>query len=60
MNDDLTPAEASEETGLSEQTLANYRWRGIGPPFRKVGRTVSYPRVPLREWLDHQIVKPAS
>lgn len=32
------------------QTLANWRTRGEGPKFLRVGRTVVYPLADLREW----------
>lgn len=31
----LTPREAAERLGLSEKTLAQWRWLGIGPAYRK-------------------------
>ncbi|MEU3045093.1 helix-turn-helix domain-containing protein [Streptomyces sp. NPDC006984] len=34
--DRLTPAEAGEIMGVSPQTLANWRWQGIGPAYIKL------------------------
>ena len=33
---------ASEVIGLAPQTLRNYRHRGVGPSFCKVGKAVRY------------------
>jgi hypothetical protein len=41
---------ASTYTGLSRQTLANYRSRGNGPKFVKCGR-IFYYKDDLDEWL---------
>ena len=38
----LLPKEASEILRVSTKTLANWRWRGTGPKFRKHGGTVVY------------------
>lgn len=53
----LTPAEVADELNLAEQTLANMRHRGGGPPFVKVGhRTVRYPREALDQWLRDRLL----
>jgi len=38
----LTPSQAAEFTGLSNQTLANMRSTGRGPAYFKVGKYVRY------------------
>lgn len=38
----LSVKQASMYTGLSESTLNNARWRGDGPPYIKLGRSVRY------------------
>ena len=50
----LLPHEVSEELRIPEQTLANWRWRGIGPRFLKIGKHVRYRRSDLNEWLAGQ------
>lgn len=41
-------AEAAAILGVSRQTVANWRWRGEGPRFRKLGqRLVRYHRADL-------------
>jgi predicted DNA-binding transcriptional regulator AlpA len=51
-----TPKHLSEEEtakilGMSRQTLANWRWQGKGPPYRKIGSRVRYPMDALIKWL---------
>ena len=38
----LTPYQSSQAYGISEGTLANMRYRKVGPRFFKVGRKVLY------------------
>lgn len=40
---DLTPREAAKAIKVSEQTLAHWRVRGEGPPYRKLGAGRSAP-----------------
>lgn len=53
----LTPKETSERTRIPEKTLANWRNRRIGPPFRKFGRRVIYPLDLLEQWERQQTVE---
>jgi hypothetical protein len=39
----LTSKELSDRWRLSDQTLANWRYAGKGPPFTRVGSRVLYP-----------------
>ena len=48
------PRETAELLGLSEQTLANWRWRGCGPPFQKLNGAVRYDPQAVREWAANQ------
>lgn len=48
----LTPRRAAELTGFAEGTLANWRSRGEGPPFRKVGRMIRYSAEELDRFID--------
>ena len=41
-----TPAQVSAYLQKPLQTLANWRWKGEGPPFKKFGRSVRY------DWAD--------
>jgi hypothetical protein len=38
----LNQVELADRWGLSPRTLENWRWRGEGPPFVKIGRKVVY------------------
>lgn len=53
----LTPAEAAERLRIPEKTLANWRNKRVGPPFRKFGRRVLYPLDQLEKWERDQTVK---
>lgn len=45
--------EAAAILGATVQTLRNWRWRGTGPRFRKVGaRMVRYHRADLAAFID--------
>ena len=58
MTKQLKPREAAERLSVDEQTLANWRWRGDGPPWRKLGEgrgaPVRYPEDGLEAWLAAQ------
>lgn len=43
--------QAADYAGTTEQTLAQYRYRGEGPRFYKRGRTVIYDRADLDAWI---------
>lgn len=48
----LTPQQAAEWTGFAESTLATWRSRGGGPPFRKVGRMIRYSTEELDRFIE--------
>lgn len=60
----LTETEAARLLGLSVACLRKWRWenrrrieRGeppVGPPWRKLGRAVRYPKHALTRWLESQ------
>ena len=61
--------ETAAEVGVSKATLRNWRWRGIGPSYLKIGRRVEYfaddvdawrngPRRDPRERLDAPLTVP--
>lgn len=58
MAENLTPRETAELIGVSERTLANWRWRDFGPPWRKLGKgrgaRVRYARDAVDTWLNAQ------
>jgi predicted site-specific integrase-resolvase len=61
-SDKLTPVQAGAALGVSPQTLANWRWQGIGPAYIKLspgrGGRVRYTRAAIEQWLTAQTVQP--
>lgn len=54
----LTPEEVADRLRHdSTSTLANWRNRRVGPPFRKFGRRVLYPLDLLEQWERAQTVE---
>lgn len=57
----LSPKEVQAEYGFSPQTLANWRWTGIGPAYIKTspGRSgrIRYKRSAVEAWLNAQTVQ---
>jgi hypothetical protein len=53
MNDEKlwSGQETADFLGIKEQTLANWRYRGFGPPFLKPGGAVRYRPQAVRDWL---------
>ena len=56
----LRPASVAKRFGLSVGTLASWRFRQIGPPYIKAGKTVLYRVTELQAWLDSHSVRPGS
>lgn len=50
----LNEREAAALTGHSPRTYQRWRWKGGGPPFRKIGSSVRYAPDELRAWLEAQ------
>lgn len=61
MDELLTPRQVHERYGFTPQTLANWRWMGIGPDFIKTtpGRAgrIKYRVSTIEKWLDAQTVR---
>jgi predicted DNA-binding transcriptional regulator AlpA len=54
----LTPAEVAEQTGLSLETLAQWRSQGRGAPYVKISRNcVRYRQSDLDGWVAGRIVR---
>ncbi len=45
-----TPEQIAERYKLSEKTLEGWRFRGVGPKFRKFGHLVRYAESDLAVW----------
>jgi excisionase family DNA binding protein len=54
----LTAKEVAEQTGLSVETLAQWRSQGRGPHYVKISRNfVRYRQSDLDDWLSQRIVR---
>lgn len=51
----LTEREAAAELGISFRTLQQWRVRGFGPTFLKIGRAVRYDAESLEAWLAQHV-----
>jgi Helix-turn-helix domain len=49
--------ELADRWGLSPRTLENWRWRGEGPPFVKIGRKVVYRLIEVEAYEHEQLRK---
>lgn len=49
-----TPQELADFLQKPRKTLAEWRSRGIGPTYYKIGRDVRYPWPGIRRWLADQ------
>lgn len=57
----LKRKEAAELLGLTEQTLANWAWKGEGPPAIAINsRCIRYHRATLLEWARSHTVTPGA
>lgn len=48
----LTQTEAATILRKSVSWMERSRWNGSGPPYRKIGRHVRYPKAALLEWIN--------
>jgi predicted DNA-binding transcriptional regulator AlpA len=49
-----TAEDVSTYLGVPVKTLYQWRWRGEGPPARKVGRHLRYDPAKVRDWFERQ------
>jgi excisionase family DNA binding protein len=54
----VRPDEFAAELGIPGKTLAEWRSRGLGPAYVKVGRHVRYRREAIDKWLEGQTRQP--
>ena len=54
----ISEKEVSSITGLSLQTLRNYRSVGKGPTYCKIGRAVRYPLSDLLSFMEARKITP--
>jgi predicted DNA-binding transcriptional regulator AlpA len=50
----LRPEALAQNLGKSPAVLANWRYRGLGPKYIKIGRSVRYSAAAVEEWLEAQ------
>lgn len=50
----LTPKQVALELGVPVKSLEMWRFKGKGPPFKRIGKLVRYPSAELREWIKAQ------
>lgn len=48
----FTPTELADQLHLSTSTLAQWRYKGTGPKFIKVGRKVLYRAADIHAWFN--------
>ena len=56
----LTPPELARELRMATQTLADWRYRRLGPRYIKRGGRVLYRRDDVDRWIESQAVDPQS
>lgn len=54
----LSTKQAATILGIEPQTLCTKRWKGGGPIYIKMGKTVRYRMSDLRAYLDSHTVEP--
>lgn len=55
----LTEKQAAPVLGVSVPTLQGWRFRGVGPKYRKLGRAVRYAMEDLQAFADDCVVETA-
>lgn len=56
MDNLLSTKELSEYLNISEKTLIQYRLKGIGPRYVKIGHLVRYRKVDADHWVVRNLV----
>ena len=54
----LPEGDAAKHLKVKPQTMASWRYRGIGPEYVRVGRLIFYKPSQLRRYIDDRIVRP--
>jgi excisionase family DNA binding protein len=54
---DITPKELAAMLNIHIGTLANWRSKGIGPSFSKIGHKVRYSKQDVQKWIKKHEVK---
>ncbi len=53
----MTDRDLAHELGLSAGTLRNWRMRGAGPPFVRIGGLVRYRPADVEAWLAGRVAR---
>jgi predicted DNA-binding transcriptional regulator AlpA len=53
----LREGEVAQRLAISVKTLRNWRWRGFGPSFCKLGSSVRYAATDIEEWVARRTAK---
>lgn len=53
----LSPKEVEEEFNIPTTTLEKWRYRKVGPPYRKLGKLVRYHFSEVESWIDRHKVQ---
>lgn len=60
-DDFLSPKQVEDEYPFKRQTLAQWRWMGLGPAYIKTGTSksarIKYRRSAIEKWLDEHTVE---
>lgn len=56
----LTDQQIEEMYGVNRKTLANWRVKGLGPSFVKIGAAVRYRAEDVQEWIDSRVFSSTS
>ena len=54
----MTRDEVADLLHIKRQSLDNAAWRGLGPPFFRLGRSIRYDRQHVADWLLTQTYTP--
>jgi predicted DNA-binding transcriptional regulator AlpA len=55
-----TPAQVAKLTGTTVGTLASWRWRGMGPAYVRMGRSIRYRREDVAAYIAANRVETAA
>jgi len=54
----LPPEDAARHIKVKPQTMAAWRYRGVGPSYVRVGKLIFYTPSALREYVAGRVVRP--
>lgn len=52
----LTPTQLAQRWQVDPSLLANWRYRGVGPPYVKIGHAVRYPLDEVLAYEDQELI----